>query len=111
MDDATLAAQIARDDIDVLIDLAGHTADGRLGVMARRPAPLQASYIGYPKTTGLSAVDLQFSDGVVDPNEFDGRLISEQIVKLPRPFLAYAPPDEAPAVARSLSGAGGSITF
>ena len=111
LDDATLAAQIARDEIDVLIDLAGHTADGRLGVMARRPAPLQASYIGYPNTMGLSAVDLRFSDGVADPNEIDGRLISERLVRLPRPFLAYAPPDEAPVIGRSPSGSGRIVTF
>ncbi len=108
LDDAALASRIQGDGIDVLIDLTGHTAGGRPGVLARRPAPLQATYLGYPNTTGLSAVDLRFVDHATDPLGQDDRMASERLVRLPRPFLAYSPDERAPAIA---TRSGRTMTF
>lgn len=99
MSDIDAATQIMEDGVDVLIDLAGHTAGGRLGIMAHKPAPIQAAYIGYPNTTGLSAIDLRISDVHADPSELDARYHSEKLVRTDRPFLAYAPPEESPVAA------------
>jgi protein O-GlcNAc transferase len=66
LSDEQLAAQIRDDDIDVLIDLAGHTADNRLLTFARRPAPVQATYLGYPGTTGMTAMDWRITDALAD---------------------------------------------
>jgi protein O-GlcNAc transferase len=62
LSDAQLAHKIAADHIDILVDLSGHTALNRLAAFARKPAPIQVSWIGYPGTTGLSAVDYYFAD-------------------------------------------------
>ena len=67
MTDAVLGERIVRDDIDIIVDLAGHTQDNRLGVFARRVAPVQVTHIGYPCTTGLSAMGHRFSDALLDP--------------------------------------------
>lgn len=110
LDDASLAARIVADGVDVLIDLAGHTANGRPGVLARRPASLQATYLGYPNTTGLDAVDLRFTDGLADPASTGGAG-SEHMIRLPRPFLAYAPPQDAPSVRPQNLSRGRDVVF
>jgi len=109
LDDDALAATIAADEVDVLIDLAGHTAKGRPGVLARRPAPLQAGYLGYPNVTGLPTVDLRFVDAMTDPDAREDAAAPERRIALPRPFMAYAPPTEAPAV--RLRPAGDGVVF
>jgi predicted O-linked N-acetylglucosamine transferase (SPINDLY family) len=67
MPDAQLAEQIRADGIDILVDLAGHTADNRLLTFARKPAPIQISYCGYPNTTGLDTIDYRLTDSLADP--------------------------------------------
>lgn len=98
LDDDALARRIAADRIDVLVDLSGHTAGHRLGVFARRPARLQASWLGYPATTGLAAIDAVLMDEDHAPPGA-GRWFVERLVRLPRIRFAYAPPDDAPALA------------
>jgi protein O-GlcNAc transferase len=111
MSDAAAADWIRADCIDILVDLAGHTAGNRLGVFARRPAPVQATYIGYPNTTGLTRVDYRLTDADADPPGEDASLYTEQLYRLPRCFLAYGPPPEAPPVVARPGSAAGHMTF
>ena len=109
--DDAMAAMIRQDQIDVLIDLAGHTAANRLLVFARKPAPVQIEYIlGHGYTSGMSAMDAFVADDVLAPPEADA-LFCERLVRLPRIPLAYRPPDEMPVPGPSPAAAAGTVTF
>ena len=86
--DRQAAKRIRADGIDVLVDLSGHTRYNRLGIFVRRAAPVQAHYLGYCATTGLSAMDYWIGDGVLFPKEETAPL-SETPWRLPRPYLCY----------------------
>ncbi|GIL54278.1 hypothetical protein Vafri_9837 [Volvox africanus] len=88
----------------------GHTANNRLGVMARRPAPVQLTWIGYPNSTGLKAVDYRLTDDVCDPWDTKQTFV-EELVRLPGCFLCYSPAVDAPPVAPAPALANGYITF
>jgi predicted O-linked N-acetylglucosamine transferase (SPINDLY family) len=105
-----LAELVRREKIDVLVDLTGHTSGNRLGVMARRPAPVQVSYIGYPATTGLTSIQYLLTDDIVDPAG-EERLYTESLVRLPGGFSCYTPLDDAPAVSPLPASGSGRITF
>ena len=107
--DTVVADQIRRDGIDVLVDLAGHSADNRLMVFARRPAPIQLTYCGYAATTGMSAFDGRIVDARTDPpgTEAHG---SEPLIRLDRCFLAYEP-QSWPAITPPPCLANGHVTF
>ena len=109
--DAELADQIREDRIDVLVDLAGHTANNRLLAFAERPAPVQVTWLGYGATTGLTEMDYRLTDAVVDPVEEAGEFFSETLVRLPHAFFCYAPPAEAPEVAPLPALSNGHVTF
>jgi protein O-GlcNAc transferase len=94
LDDAALDARIRADGIDVLVDLAGHSAGNRLGVFARKPARVQVSWLGYACTTGLDAVDWFLCDESLVPRDAEGNLV-EKPYRLPV-FAAYRPPAEEP---------------
>ena len=109
--DAEVAEMIRRDAIDVLVDLAGHTAGNRLLVFARRPAPVQISYmLGTGSTSGLSAIDAFIADDSLAPPGSD-HLFSEQVIRFPRIPLAYRPPPDMPAVASLPALRQGRVTF
>jgi predicted O-linked N-acetylglucosamine transferase (SPINDLY family) len=94
-DDAALQQAIVANEIDVLVDLAGHTSTHRLGVFALRAAPVQATFLGYPHSTGLSRIDWLIGDAVVSPAE-QAQLFSEGIAQLPGSVFCWAPVDDYP---------------
>jgi predicted O-linked N-acetylglucosamine transferase (SPINDLY family) len=108
--DQAAAELIEQDRIDILVDLAGHSADNRLLVLARKPAPIQVTYLGYPGTTGMDAVDYRLTDVRADPPELQ-QFYTEELVFLPDGFLCYRPPDFAPLVTPLPADQVGHITF
>jgi len=99
MSDNELADLIKNDNIDILVDLAGHTANNRLLVFAKKPAPIQVTYLGYVNTTGLSRVDYRIVDKWTDPVEKEYPH-TETLIRLPKTFLCYRPPDNSPPVVK-----------
>jgi protein O-GlcNAc transferase len=97
MSDQQLAEQIRADRIDILFDLAGHTAGNRLLVFARKPARIQISWIGYEGTTGLEAMDYLLADHLMIPLGSERRY-RERVLRMPDGYLCYDPPETAPPV-------------
>jgi protein O-GlcNAc transferase len=102
---------IQKDEIDILIDLAGHTSGNRMLMFARKPAPMQVSWIGYPTTTGLSAMDYKIVDSYTDPPGMTEQYYTERLLRLPDSFLCYQPEKEVPEVSLAPSLKSGHITF
>jgi predicted O-linked N-acetylglucosamine transferase (SPINDLY family) len=98
LDDAALAARIRAEGVDILVDLAGHTAGNRLPVFARKPAPVQLTWAGYVGTTGLAAIDWLVADRFHVPPDLASDHV-ERVLRLPDGYVCYAPPAYAPAVA------------
>ncbi len=105
-------AAIRGDGPDVLIDLAGHTGmTNRLPLFARRLAPVQVTYLGYPNTTGLPAMDYRLTDALADPIGEADAFATEQLVRFAQTAWCYAPAPDAPPVAPAPVLARGHITF
>ena len=110
LSDEQLTALIRQDAIDILIDLSGHTAGNRLPVFARKPAPVQATWLGYFATTGFSAIDYLIADPHGVPDGEEG-YFTEEVWKLPETRLCFAPPDLAPDVVAPPCLEAGYVTF
>ena len=95
LDDTALQRAIVADGIDLLVDLAGHTSTHRLGVFALRAAPVQATFLGYPHSTGLSSIDWLVGDAHVSPAEH-AHLFSEGVAQLPASVFCFASVDPYP---------------
>ena len=108
--DGQVAKQIHDDQIDVLFDLAGHTARNRLLVFARMPAPIQITWMGYVGTTGLEAMDYILADRYEIPPEAEP-YYCEKVLRMPDDYICYAPPAHAPWPAPLPAIAAGRITF
>lgn len=110
-DDAVEAA-IRTDAPDILVDLAGHSGmTSRLPLFARRLAPVQVTYLGYPDTTGLPAMDYRLTDAIADPGEDADRFATERLVRFAPTAWCYAPPADSPAVAPAPCRQRGHVTF
>jgi protein O-GlcNAc transferase len=109
LDDSQLCAQVRADRIDILVDLTGHNAHNRLLAFARRPAPLQVTYLG-PNSSGMSAMDYRVTDPMVDPPGAEAQS-SERLLRLPGAQWAYRPPAQMPEVRPLPALARGHITF
>jgi len=97
-EDEELVELIKKDQIDILVDLSGHTKGNRLLLFAQKPAPIQVNYIGYPNTTGLKNIDYRIVDNYTDPIGTTENLHSEELIRLPNCFLCYRPPINTPEV-------------
>ena len=95
--DAEVVQHIQSDKIDILVDLAGHTGNNRLTVFAHKPAPVQATWLGYMNTTGLKSIDYRLTDDILDPRDQPIR-DTEELVRLPMGMCCFAPPSDAPEI-------------
>jgi protein O-GlcNAc transferase len=110
LSDEQAAALIRQDRIDILVDLTLHMPQNRLLIFARKPAPVQATYLGYCSTTGLTAMDYRLSDPHLDPPDGDMTVYSEQTVRLPASYWCYHP-KASPEVKPAPAAANGYVTF
>ncbi len=110
-DDEAAAKQVREDEIDILIDLAGHIGGNRLLLFARKPAPIQMTYLGYQHTTGMEVMDYRITDTVADPPGSTDHLYVEKLLRLDPSFFVYGPSDYAPDVAPPPVESNGYITF
>jgi predicted O-linked N-acetylglucosamine transferase (SPINDLY family) len=110
LSDQEFCRQVRRDGIDILIDLAGHTALNRLAAFALKPAPVTVTWLGYAATTGLPNMDWRVTDAIVDPPGAEA-FHSEKLMRLDGPFLCYRPPADAPEPPPPPALEKGFITF
>jgi predicted O-linked N-acetylglucosamine transferase (SPINDLY family) len=111
MSDAKLADAIHADAIDILVDLTGHTGSSRLSMFSQRPAPVQASWVGYLNTTGLTRIDYRLTDVRCDPPELSQPLHTERLVMLPESQWCYRPFVASEVSATAPFERNGYITF
>lgn len=111
LSDAQLAQLIRDDAIDILVDLSGHTNNNRLLAFARRPAPIQVNWLGFPSTTGMASMDYRITDAWCDPPGTTEHLNSEQLVRLPGIYMAWRPPEQTPDVGPLPALDSGFVTY
>jgi protein O-GlcNAc transferase len=111
MTDKHVFSDIQKDGIDILVDLAGHTGNNRLLVFARKPAPVQITWMGYPNTTGISTINYRFVDGYTDPPGLTDSFYTEKLIRFPGSFLCYQPDTDSPCVEELPAIKTGHVTF
>lgn len=109
--DEAVARQVVDDGIDILVDLSGHTAGNRLCVFARKPAPVQVSYLGYLNTTGLQCMDFRITDVHADPPGASEAWHTERLLRMPHSQWCYRPPQDTPDINPLPASARGTVTF
>jgi predicted O-linked N-acetylglucosamine transferase (SPINDLY family) len=109
--DEEVAQAILDDRIDILVDLMLHTSGNRLLVFARKPAPIQVTWLGYPGSTGLDTMDYRLTDPWLDPRGGDDGLYSERSYRLPGCFWCYDPLAVAPAASELPALRAGHVTL
>jgi len=110
MDD-TVERRLLADRLDVLVDLAGHTGSNRLGMLAHRVAPVQVTFLGYPNTTGVQAMDYRFVDPITDPEGHADQFHSERLVRFSPCAWSYEAPPDAPVPRDSMRASGEAPVF
>jgi predicted O-linked N-acetylglucosamine transferase (SPINDLY family) len=93
------------------VDLAGHTGYNRMLLFARRPAPVQVSWLGYPNTTGLSTIGYRIVDDYTDPPGLTDPFCTEKLIRMPESFLCYRPDKDSPAAGELPASKSGRVTF
>jgi predicted O-linked N-acetylglucosamine transferase (SPINDLY family) len=111
MQDVEAAERIREDRIDILVDLGGHTKENRLLVFACKPSPIQVTWLGYPNTTGMRAIDYRFTDAIADPPGEMDNFHSEKLIRLEHGFLCYQPEASAPEISPPPCLDLGEVTF
>jgi protein O-GlcNAc transferase len=111
LSDAQTADLVRSDQIDILVDLKMHTADNRLLVFARKPAPVQVAWLGYPGTTGLSTIDYRITDPYLDPPGLFDAFHAEESLRLPDTFWCYDPLTDQPSINALPALESGAMTF
>jgi protein O-GlcNAc transferase len=111
MPDKDVHDLIRKDEIDILVDLAGHASNIRMLLFARKPAPIQVSWIGYPATTGLRTVDYKIVDNYTDPLGMTEQFYTEKLIRMPHSFLCYLPEKDSPEVSPLPALSALNITF
>ena len=109
--DEALAAQIREDRIDILVDLTQHMADNRMPVFARKPAPVQVAWVGYPGSTGLRAMDWRLTDAQMEPEGSPWSESVEKVARLPDSWFCFDPMDEFPEPGGLPALRAGHVTF
>ena len=109
--DARLAEMIREDGVDILVDLALHTAGNRLLVFARQPAPVQVAWLGYPGSTGLAGIDYRLTDAQLDPPGEKPPWPDEEPVRLPDCWCCYQPPGDSPDINELPALSAENVTF
>jgi len=109
-DDDKLVAQIRSDEIDVVVDLSGHTGENRLTMFAKKPAPVSVTWLGYSGTTGVKAIDYILADRWVAPEGSDWQF-AEQPYRLPDSYLCFSPPSLEVPVEPLAALSNGYVTF
>ncbi|MGD0542162.1 MAG: tetratricopeptide repeat protein [Tepidisphaeraceae bacterium] len=105
------AAQIRQDRIDILVDLTMHMASNRLLVFARKPAPIQATYLAYAGTTGLDTIDYRITDPHLDPPGSSDQPYAERSIRLEETYWCYEPPLDSPDITPPPAASSGFVTF
>src|SRR4029077_15757353 len=111
LSDLQLAEAIHGDRVDILVDLTMHMGANRLPVFARKPAPVQVTYLAYCGTTGLGTIDYRLTDPYLDPADRDESLYSETSIRLPETYWCYPDRGDSPVVGPLPAAATGHITF
>jgi protein O-GlcNAc transferase len=111
MKDEKIAELIGGDSTGILVDLAGHASNIRMLLFARKPAPVQVSWIGYPATMGLSGMDYKIVDHYTDPPGMTEQFYAEELTRMPETFLCYLPDRDCTGVGKLPALASGYIIF